>query len=550
MASVVRYALRTYQFPTWDEQYYMYMVSSYYRLLQNPSLSIIKDIIQFVPGKQPGYPLLILPFILVFGLSNSYFWGLFTNGLLYVATIFGVYFIAKNYYSRAAALAASIIFASYGWTLLHVHLAYSETATSAFIVWTLFFLIKSNLFKNRKYSLLFGLFFGFSLLTRWVALVFVAGPLLYIAYRILNERLFRDKTIIINGLISFITAFAVSFYPYFINSYWVTQYFYGHRVGGAMWQILPAAEKAQFSLYALTFYLNTFNQLGTYFFILIIAGVILALRKKSKMKLLLVGAFIPWIFLSFFSILKADRFIIPIFPYLAIISASVFDYIKNVRIKTVLIVLTLTLSAGTFLGTDWGKGPMKQSLLSISLPVSFGEVSKIYLTTISRPPYIYKISGKEIVEFLIRDSRKSKIENPQVLSLFYYRPLDEPIMTYNLYTQKKPLNIINFLGTLVTDPKNTDYFMNNMAFNSHYVLIKTGQRVDKSFTEENVKLLKAFIQLFDNDVDLNKYYEQKVKFWIYQDSSEVTVYKKRMEIPKEEIERLKLKLHEILKGQK
>ena len=311
-----------------------------------------------------------------------------------------------------------------------------------------------------------------------------------------------------------------------------------------MWQIVPEEERNPLSAFSLTFYLNSFSQLGILYFVLIIAGGILAFRKSSNLKPILFAVLISYFF-SAYALLKADRHIIPIYPYLAILSASVFDYIKNTRIKTALIVLTLTLSVGTFLGTVWGKGPMRESFVSISLPFSFGEVSKIYLTTISKPPYIYKISGKEILELLEKDSKVSGIKNPQVLSLFYTRPLDEPLMTYNLYNQERPLDIVNFLGTVIPAPYDASYVVNT-AIASDYVLTKTGKTTDDYFSPENYKTLKALINLFDKDVELEKYYEQKTKFWIYQDSSEVTVYKKKAQIPPEEIERLRLKLYEYL----
>lgn len=231
-------------------------------------------------------------------------------------------------------------------------------------------------------------------------------------------------------------------------------------------------------------------------------------------------------------------------------SASVFDYV-NGRFKTALIVLTLILSIGTFLGTVWGKGPMRGDLVSIPLPFSFGEVSKIYLTSFSRPPYIYYISGKEILEFIEKDSKESGIEKPQVLSLFYTRPLDEPMMTYNLYNQSKPLNIINFLGTVIPSPYDTEYVV-NLATNSDYILTKTGKKTDDYFSPENYTTLKGLIKLSENDFKINDYYEEKAKFWIYQDSSEVTVYKKKRgaEVSKEIKDELKLKYSKILENKK
>ena len=43
------------------------------------------------------------------------------------------------------------------------------------------------------------------------------------------------------------------------------------------------------------------------------------------------------------------------------------------------------------------------------------------------------------------------------------------------------------------------------------------------------------------------YYDEKKKFWIYQDSSEVTVFKKRMNLPEEEIGGIRLRFLEIFK---
>lgn len=548
LASTVRYGLRTYKIPEWDEQHYMRMATEFYRLVKNNlSLNTPYQMLQIVPFRQPGYPLLILPFLMVFGLSNSYFWGIFANGLLYVASIFGIYFLAKNFLSRQSSFLAAFIFAFYSWTLLHVHVTYSETATSAFIIWSILFLVKSNNFENRRYSVLFGLFLGLGLLTKWITIVYVLGPLLYVFYQIIKKRLFKNKKILINGLISILLSTIISIYPYYQNFYWVVQYFYGHRVGGPMWLIVPDQERNPLSFYSLTFYLNSFNQLGTFYFILIISGFVLALRRKSNLKPILLAVIISYLF-SAFALLKADRHIIPIYPYLAILSAGVFDFIRNSKFKISLVAFTIVLSITSFLGSVWGKGPMKQSLYSLPIEFPFGQLKKNYLTTISRPPYIYKISGKEILDFIVKDSNASGIEDPQIISLFYYRPLDEPLMTYNLYNQEKPLQINNFVGTIINDPeKDTPYFI-NIIKNTDYILIKSGQRTDDYFSKENYKTLKALISLLDSNSYIRDYYEPETKIWINQDSSEVTIFRKKREIPYQELENMRLRFVEILKA--
>lgn len=550
MASVIRFGLRTYKVPEWDEQHYMRMATEFYRLVKyHLSFNTPYEMLQIVPVRQPGYPLLILPFLLAFGLSKAYFWGIFTNGLLYVTSIFGIYFLARNFLSKLASFLAAFIFAFYGWTLLYLHLTYSETAVSAFAIWTILFLIKSNYFRNKKYSLLFGLFLGLGLLTKWVIIVYVSGPILYVFYQVFRKNLFKKKETLINTELAFLIVLISSIYPYYQNSYWVFQYFYGHRVGGPMWLMISDQERNPLSVYSLTFYLNSFNQLGIFYFILIISGFILALRKKSKLKPILLVIIISYLF-SVLALLKSERLIIPIFPYLAILSASVFDYLKKKHLKVLLIVLTIVLSIGSFLGSVWGRGPMKQSLYSLPIELPFGELNKIYLTTISRPPYIYKISGKEILDFILKDSKSTGIENPRILSLFYYRPLDEPLMTYNLYNQEKPLQIDNFIGTVIIDSEReaaSAYFL-NIIKNADYILIKSGKKTDNYFPEINYRTLKALITLFDNNSYILDYYKAETKIWINQDSSEITIFKKMKEIPGEELEKIRLKFIEILKS--
>jgi len=547
-ASLVRYGLRTYQVPVWDEQHYMRMATEFYRLLQKPSLHTPYDMLQVVPFRQPGYPLLIVPFYFLFGLSHAYFWGQFTNGILYIATIFSIYFLARLYISKLASFLASFIFTFYGWTLLHVHLTYSETAVSAFSILAILFVMKSNFFRDRKKSILFGIFFGLALTMKWLSLVFVFGALLWIAYSLVVKKLLFNKSVVVNASIAFFIALLIMIYPYYTNFYWFFSNWYTHRQGGPISQIIPVQESNPFSAYSLTFYINSFAQLGLIYFILFLIGFFLAFKKTSTVKPILC-VFITVYCFYVYAVLKAERHIVPIYPYVAIISASVFDYLKNSLGKIILFISILILSVFSFLGSDWGKGPMKQSLYSLPISLPFGQMKKIYLTTISRPPYIYKISGNEILEFLSEDSKKNRINNPQILSLFYYRPLDEPLMAYNMYYQKSPFQITNYLGTVISDPeKESEGLLQNVFNNYDYILMKTGQTTDNYFPKQNYLTLKALIILFEKDVPLHTYFEEKTRIWINQDSSIVTIYKKKKNLSREELEKMRIQFIDILES--
>lgn len=542
LASTIRYSAMTFQYPQWDEQLYMHKAAFYYRLLQHPTFTTPVEMMEVVPDRQPGYPLAILPFLLVFGLKNAYSWGLITNVFLHIATIFGIYMLARQYLSKFASFVGAGLFAFYGWPLYFIHYTYSETATTTACVWALYFLVKSDLFQNKKHSLFFGLLVGVALLTRWIALVFIAGPFLYVIYRAFQKKLYKNKNVVLYALGAGFIALLVSFYPYFHNEYWVLGYFRAHRVGGEMWQIISERDRNPFSPYSLTYYLSTFTKLGIFFFCLIVAGLALSLRKKSPLKLILWASIFPWIFLTFFSILRADRFILPIFPYFAILSASVFDTIKNKNLKMSLVVVAGILSLGTFFGSVWGKGPMKADMAAIPLSFSFNHELKLYLTAPAHPPYIYRMSGKEIVDYLAVESIKSGNAKPQVTALFSYRLLDELMMTHNLYEQPKPLEINNLLGTVIHTKKEAYSLTKTILQDPDYMLLKSGQQTDTYFTKINYITLNAFQKIVATDFTVSDYYEKKKDFWITQDSSTVSVYKKKKDISDKELERLSEKL--------
>ena len=538
LASVVRYAWRTFQIPVWDEQHYMQMAAEFYRLLQNPTLNTPYEMMQVLPFRQPGYPLAITPFLLLFGLSNSYFWGIVTNGIFYVVTVIGIYFLAKQFFSKQSALLASIMFASYGWVLFHVHTAYSEISATAMSLLATLFLVKSDYFRKRSYTILFGLCLGYGILIRWVSIVFILGPLIYVIYQMIKKQKIFSRKLLVNIALAFVVMLIIVL-PYFFNSGSIFQYFNGHRFGGEMWKIVPEEERNPLSIYSLTFYLSSFEKLGIFNFILLVFGFILGFKKKSNYEMMLAAVIVPWIFFSFFSILKADRFIVPIYPFIAIISAAIFDKIKNHKAKILLVIVAIVLSSLSFLGSAWGKGPMSASLSTLPVTLPFGELNKIHLTSISRPPYIYKLSGREIIAFLEKDSDNNIDTKRGALMLFSYRPLDEPLMTYNLFTLIKPFVLNSYLGSVITDPELQGEGLLKEVFGYDYILVKSGKISDEYFPRINYLTLEAFQRLFTKYVQMDAYYEKKTEIWINQDSSIVTIWKKKKEVPAEERERLK-----------
>lgn len=529
LASHVRYNLRSQNYPVWDEQHYVYMASESYRILKHPTLTSINEIFALLPDRQRGYSLLVLPFLLVFGISHVYFWALFVNGLLYVVTIYGVYVLSRVFFSQRTSFIASLLFTCYGWPLFFVNFAYAETATSAVCLWANILLLKTHAFAKRFATIIFAVLFGFALLTRWASVVFILGPLCYTFFQMVRSRMWKKKHVLLNVLIALIIILAVGLSQYIVNFSSVLAYFSAHKIGGPNWQVLKSDEKT--FLFSLSYYLRSFWQLGIYFFLLLSAGIVFLLRQKIKANVILIAVCVPWVFFSFFAILKSDRFIIPIYPYLAVVSGAVFEYTRRSRYSFFIIGITIIVCLGSFLGSVWGKGPMKKSLSSIPIVVAPHAILSVYITAISNPPNIYVHSGEEIVDFLEKDSRENKITSPHIVALFSYRRLDEPMYTYNLYHKERPLRFNNFVGSLLEHPeKDSPKFIKQIE-EADYLLLKTGKRTDRYFARNNYLALEAIASVIYSDFAIDTYYEKRAEFWIWQDSTKVNVYKKKKALP-------------------
>jgi hypothetical protein len=514
----------------------MQMATTYYRLLQTPSWTTPYDMLRVLPHRQPVYPLLILPFLLVFGLSHAYFWAIVTNGVLYCGTIVGVFVLSRRYMSPLASGVAAMLFASYAWTLYFLHFAYTETAVSMFIVWAVYFLVASKRFAARKHAVLFGLFAALAVLTRWVALVFLAGPLVIALLPFRRHRLTRNAGR--NMLLSLGLFVAIIAFPILVTYKDVAAYFWSVRVGGPNWDALPAYERSPFSLYSLLFYLSSFEQLGIFFFLIFCIGFFLALRAGKSMRVILSAIFIPWAFFSFFSILKSDRFIVPVYPYIALISATLVDAVRRRWIRWSFLISCVTLSAATFLGTVWAKGPMAANQRTVTIPFGKDTYIPIHLTGVSRPPHVYTTSGGDVVERIAQDAAEYGAQVADVTVLFSYRPLDEPMYTFNEYQMEMPLGMHNFVGVVTNGTAAEGIKVVRSALDSDYVLTKTGQQIDSYFPPVNYTTLRILISLLDSPEFLETYYDRTGDVWVYQDSSVVTIWRKHKSVPDNTIENL------------
>jgi hypothetical protein len=83
------------------------------------------------------------------------------------------------------------------------------------------------------------------------------------------------------------------------------------------------------------------------------------------------------------------------------------------------------------------------------------------------------------------------------------------------------------------------YYVESEIAQADYILLKTGQNIDTYFAKENYMTVAVMRDLFEQQVDISKYYAEVAKIWVYQDSSEVIVLRKVKDMENTELERLR-----------
>ncbi len=510
-----------------DEQHYMEIASQSYLLLQHPKPNTIVEMMQIIPFRQPGYSFFILPFLLIFGLTHSYQIALLLNALFLCGSILGVYFLAREYFDRTLSLVASVFFMSYGWTLFYLHFTYSETATTCFVVLSLLFLKKSNYFQNTKYSLLFGLTFGIGMFTRWVTAIFLCGPLIVVLGYIIYKR--EHLHIIIRNIILICILFLVpASFVYIINAHsFFGEYFKDQFLGGQVWNMVPAYRKSHISLQSAAYYFKVLEQLNIFYFVLFIIGGILAIFDKKKKYIFIISAFIvPYLLFSFATIIKDDRYIVPIYPIISIISVVAIEKIKNHVYQTLCIIFFLLIAIGSFFGGLWGIGPMEKGLQSVLIPMPIGHPRLVHLTSMVWPPTKNNTHVDELFQILSDDSKKNEIKNLQIIQLFSYHPVDIGIYATNRYEKENPYNFINFVG-MTTIAINTPKDVTDMVDKSNYVIVKNKNRVDAYFPKNNYTVLTRTIDTWNKLAPiLSNNFTLVKSIYVPIDKSTITIYRK------------------------
>jgi len=410
------YVSKSRQYPQWDEHHYVGLSRAFYDIIKHPTVDMWQQILKVSDYRQPLYPLITAFILQITGPSLSYTVSLMVNGLFFIITLYALYGIVRRFGDKTSALLTSIIYAGMGFPLFYLHFAYSETATAMWVTLSVLFLLKSEGFSKRSMSIVAAFAFVGGFLTRWVAPIFIIGIIVWEFFIIIGKwRLESRKqrmTRLVNALLFIGISTVLSLLLYYLPNFQpFTAYTFRNSANSREWvSLYKGIEYANpMSAKTLVYYMNTISQNTIYYFILFIAGIVYSVIHWKKYGGLLLNFIIPYGVFSILFLWKDDRFIVPLYPAVAVLSDLALLELKKGWKRIFVSFLIICMSVASYFGCMWGIGPLgNRGLTDIVLPPFIHHPRRIYLTSMVWPPVKEYINADAIIQLIRANKDKGQ----------------------------------------------------------------------------------------------------------------------------------------------
>lgn len=282
--------------------------------------------------------------------------------------IFTTYWIGRRMGSLSGGLGAAILVGSYTEVFLESRAFMLDLPLTALVGLTVLFLLGSEGFIHRGWSLAAGLIGGLGLLAKWTFPFFLV-PVVFSVW-IQARRRYESRKRIWHGLLALAVAGVVSLPWYIKHLLLPASLLKAAYAGGAAEGDPGMASVAAWGYY----FLGMIYQLGPPFAGLLLLGLVLARAWRiSGVGLLLTWFLSPLLLLTLLQN-KDYRFTLPLLPAVALLSVAWLQRLRP-RLATgaVLGILALAIAHGAYLGwgvpdPSWARGRMDRRLVFPSFP--------------------------------------------------------------------------------------------------------------------------------------------------------------------------------------
>lgn len=289
----------------------------------------------------PLHFLFPLPLYLIFGVNEKV--AIMTNIIYLLITFFSIYFISQELVKisrdlgKKIGLLAIFIFSTFPLIFGSSRHFLDDMLVAAFVTLSILFLLYSNEFQNRKYSILFGISVGLGMLSKYSFFIFLVGPTIYI---LIKNKMKNWK----NFLLGIFLGSIISVYWYYQNIHNLIWYLKKGRV--------MSHGPSSMDLESIGWYLYQLpnEEISLFYFLLFIFSSVhcfISRKNLKNMMVILTWFLIPFLFFSFLPN-KGDVFIIPLLPSLAIIISLGIFSIQNYKIRNIFLLLIIVVGITQF----------------------------------------------------------------------------------------------------------------------------------------------------------------------------------------------------------
>lgn len=439
--------------------------------------------------------------------DNSLFIIKMTMLIYFLTVLFSTYFIAKTILDRQLGIIAMFLVSMYP-LIFESSRQYSlDFPLTAIVTLSVVLLLKTVYFTNTFFSVLLGIVSGIGMLIKGQFILFFIWPLMII----LSSVIFRKsenknlKIILLNIIIFFAIATAIALFWWFNKVGNSGRGFIEHIASNNKFLESGNINK----MHSLDFYLYHLRALvsssiGYLLSVVFIISLFYLVKRRLQYKILLMTwMLIPFALFSLLFVIKHDRFLMPILPAVAIVSALGIRQLKNKVLKTSVMVFMISASLMQYFGLSYFYGRYKYNAKIMKIPPIFHN-----RTYYAATPYYdsEKINlTKEAADTITKDyGRKGKCKigtivfsghmaTYEVLYWLYYWNNDFEVMdwleNYTFFSQALPnlryLILISYVDDGFIWPRGDNF----LALVSRYRVLK----IFESYPDwqENFKKLSA-----------------------------------------------------------
>lgn len=425
-----------------DEYYHLTFSNKIYKIIFSNENELNPYKLDFITNpafyQRPLMPLITAIFFYpIFGVNANV--AIMTNILFLAVLVFSTYAIGKKIYNKNTGLVAAFLVSMYP-IIFGISRYYTYfIGLTAILSLSIYLLLLSDKFKNRKYSILFGISSGIGLLINIFFAVYAIGPILYVIFSSIRNLKKNREKIFSNIIIAFLLCLSCAgiWYIYSMNKY---NYFNDEFktfsvISKTIFSVKNSLNQYfKFFIFSFTYYLEKLIdcQIMLPFFILFCIGLFFYIKQKKKDISLILWIVIPYLLISI-KFFKTPTYVIPILPAIAILSSFWIFETKNKTLQKLLVIFVVIFGFTQFF------------IITYTTFLSELKMFGFKVESYTNPPLKLDWKEKEILTYMINNSDKYPV------SARFLRP------SYNIYVSQT--GIVNLtVSPSLFNPISLDYY--------------------------------------------------------------------------------------------